>query len=95
MVKRAFEAPAWIPDERRPRQWLDGILAGADRLEAVPAHLTGFVREHLALAVARHAARVAGGINRAQRNDLLASVPPGIFTEVKQEVIRRFQDKRS
>lgn len=96
MVKRRNDdLPVWIPDERRPRQWLDGILAGSDRLDAVPEHLLGFVREYLLLAVSRHADVVERGVNLQQRIALLRAVPVGVREEVKKEVNRRLQDKRS
>lgn len=95
VTRRNDDLPTWAPDERRPRQWLDGILAGVDRLESAPEHLRDFIREHLLLAVSRHSDRVMTRINLAQRTELLRVVPAGIRKEVKQEVNRRLQDKRS
>lgn len=96
MVTRStVDLPTWAPDERRPRQWLYGILAGTDRLETVPGHLLGFIDEHVRLAVSRHSDAVMRGTNLAQRIELLRAVPAGIRGQVKDEVNRRLQDKRS
>ena len=39
VTRRNDDLPVWIPDERRPRQWLDGILAGIAAFTPLPHRL--------------------------------------------------------
>lgn len=95
MVTRTnMDLPVWAPDERRPRQWLDLVISGADSLDSVPGHLSAFVAEHVRSAIEQNAHKVRAGLTLQDRIALLREVPPGIRGEVKNAVNRMLQDRR-
>ena len=82
------------PDERRPRSWAAGILAGRDSIERVPEHLVGMVSFYLRDPVQQWADVVCCGSNREERAATLATAPEGFRSLVRAEVVRRFEAKK-